>query len=235
MYNHSDIWKNITMIIFYVLVTLLILILILKQTVYLEFCINGLRSKFYVKWGFFKFKRYGNFILKEKHSTKFQKNKIRKTNQKNKTLYQSKIILQSNKKTAKIKSKKSNKNRKFLNKKTERNIKNKNRKNFKIFICILKCLTFEKLNIFEEIGLLAPDKTAFFLPILSSVTTIPLRFLRVRNFDYKIIPKYNELRFYTKVTTKISFRIIDLIYCIIKEFLHKLLYSNNFTRRREYE
>lgn len=207
MYNHSDVWKNITMIIFYVLVTLLILILILKQTVYFEFCINGLRSKLYIKWWLFEYK----------------------------TPWKNKLMYQCKQKLAKIKSKKSNKIRKFLNKKTERNIKNKNRKKFKIFICILKCLTFEKLNIFEEIGLLAPDKTAFFLPILSSVTTIPLRFLRVRNFDYKIIPKYNELRFYTKVTTKINFRIINLIFCIIKEFWSKLLYSNKFMRRKRYE
>lgn len=231
MYNHSDVWKNITMIIFYVLIICFILILFLRQNVYFEFCIDGLKSKLYIRWGFFKIKRYGDFVLKTKNSSQLI--------QQNEIIHQNKLTHKSKEKfTNKFKSKtlyKKSSFAKISNEKMKKNIKKKRREKLKIFIGALKCLTFESLAIYEEIGLLAPDKTALFLPVVSSITTIPLQFLCVKTFEYKIIPKYDELKFYTKITTKISFRIIDLICCIIKEFLHKLLYSNNFLRRKKYE
>lgn len=187
MYNHSDVWKNITMIIFVILVVLFILILFLKQILYFEFCINGLKSRVYIKYGFLKVRRCGDFDVN------------------------------------------------FLEEKKKGIAKEKKRKKFKIFLCILRCLSFENLSIYEEIGLLTPDKTALFLPVLSNISMLPLNLLRIISWDYKIVPKYSELKFKANVTAKISFRIIDLIYCIIKEFLHKLLYSNKFMRRKRYE
>lgn len=215
MYNRSDVWKNITMIIFYVLIALFILILLLRQTVYFEFCINGLKSRFCVRWGLFKIKRFGDFTLKTKSSTKFQSEQICQK----KTTYKNMLASTNNENKAKLKNE-------ILYEKLEK---------LKISRCILNCLTFENLGIYEEIGLLAPDMTALFLPILSNISMMPLNLLKIKFWNYKIVPRYSELKFKAKVTAKISFRIIDLIYCIIKEFLHKLLYSNKFMRRKRYE
>ena len=113
--------------------------------------------------------------------------------------------------------------------------KMKKKKKFEYMICLLKNVTFERLEIYEKFGLLVPDKTALFLPALSNITMLPLHFLKIKFLDYKVVPAYNELKFNAKIDAKISFRIINLIFCIIKEYWSKLLYSNKFTRRKRYE
>lgn len=113
--------------------------------------------------------------------------------------------------------------------------KTKKKKKFEYMICLLKNVTFERLKIYEKFGLLVPDKTALFLPVLSNITMLPLHFLKIKFLDYKVVPAYNELKFNAKIDAKINFRIINLIFCIIKEFWSKLLYSNKFTRRKRYE
>lgn len=113
--------------------------------------------------------------------------------------------------------------------------KAKKKKKFEYMICLLKNVTFERVKIYEKFGLLVPDKTALFLPVLSNITMLPLHFLKIKFLDYKVVPAYNELKFNAKIDAKINFRIINLIFCIIKEFWSKLLYSNKFTRRKRYE
>ncbi len=121
------------------------------------------------------------------------------------------------------------------NEKSTKSKKIKKKKKFEYMICLLKNVTFERVKIYEKFGLLLPDKTALFLPVLSNITMLPLHFLKIKFLDYKVVPAYNELKFNAKIDAKINFRIINLIFCIIKEFWSKLLYSNKFTRRKRYE
>lgn len=189
------------MIIFYIFIILIIIFISIKQKLYLEFCVAGLKSEVNIKFGFFKFKRYGNLILKSKNELKSEDIKQLKIDAEKNSM--------SIKKTKKMKKK----------------------KKFEYMICLIKNVTFERLEIYEKFGLLVPDKTALFIPILSNITMLPLHFLKIKFLDYKVIPMYNELKFNVKINAKISFRIIDLIFCIIKFFSSKLLYSNKFKRR----
>lgn len=202
MYNHSSIWKNITMIIFYIFIIFIIIFIFIKQKLHLEFYITGLKSELSIKFWFFKFKRYGNLTLKSKNKLKLEDTKKFKSD--------------AEKNSMGIK-------------------KTKKKKKFEYMICLLKNVTFERVKIYEKFGLLVPDKTALFLPVLSNITMLPLHFLKIKFLDYKVVPAYNELKFNAKIDAKINFRIINLIFCIIKEFWSKLLYSNKFTRRKRYE
>ena len=205
MYNHSSIWKNITMIIFYIFIIFIIVFIFIKQKLHLEFYIAGLKSELNIKFWFFKFKRYGNLTLMSKNKLKLEDIKKFKSD--------AEKISMGIKKAKKTKKK----------------------KKFEYMICLLKNVTFERVKIYEKFGLLVPDKTALFLPVLSNITMLPLHFLKIKFLDYKVVPAYNELKFNAKIDAKINFRIINLIFCIIKEFWSKLLYSNKFTRRKRYE
>ena len=66
MNNHSDIWKNITMIIFLILLVFLILILLLKFRIDVFFEIDGTKSFIKINFLFLEFKRKGSFILRRK-------------------------------------------------------------------------------------------------------------------------------------------------------------------------
>lgn len=202
MYNHGSIWKNITMIIFYIFIIFIIIFIFIKQKLHLEFYVAGLKSELSIKFWFFKFKRYGNLTLMSKNKLKLEDIKKFKSD--------------AEKNSMGIK-------------------KTKKKKKFEYMICLLKNVTFERLKIYEKFGLLVPDKTALFLPVLSNITMLPLHFLKIKFLDYKVVPAYNELKFNAKIDAKINFRIINLIFCIIKEFWSKLLYSNKFTRRKRYE
>lgn len=202
MYNHSSIWKNITMIIFYIFIIFIIIFIFIKQKLHLEFYVAGLKSELSIKFWFFKFKRYGNLSLMSKNRLKLEDIKKFKSD--------------AEKNSMGIK-------------------KTKKKKKFEYMICLLKNVTFERVKIYEKFGLLVPDKTALFLPVLSNITMLPLHFLKIKFLDYKVVPAYNELKFNAKIDAKINFRIINLIFCIIKEFWSKLLYSNKFTRRKRYE
>lgn len=202
MYNHGSIWKNITMIIFYIFIIFIIVFIFIKQKLHLEFYIAGLKSELNIKFWFFKFKRYGNLTLMSKNKLKLEDIKKFKSD--------------AEKNSMGIK-------------------KTKKKKKFEYMICLLKNVTFERLKIYEKFGLLVPDKTALFLPVLSNITMLPLHFLKIKFLDYKVVLAYNELKFNAKIDAKINFRIINLIFCIIKEFWSKLLYSNKFTRRKRYE
>lgn len=205
MYNHSSIWKNITMIILYIFIIFISVFIFKKQRLHLEFYIVGLKSELNVKFCFFKFKRYGNLTLKSKNKLNLEDIKKFKSD--------------AEKKSMKIKKTK----------------KMKKKKKIEYMICLLKNVTFERLEIYEKFGLLVPDKTALFLPVLSNITMLPLHFLKIKFLDCKVVPAYNELKFNAKIDAKINFRIINLIFCIIKEFWSKLLYSNKFMRRKRYE
>ena len=202
MYNHSSIWKNITMIIFYIFIIFIIIFIFIKQKLHLEFYVAGLKSELNIKFWFFKFKRYGNLTLMSKNRLKLEDIKKFKSD--------------AEKNSMGIK-------------------KTKKKKKFEYMICLLKNVTFERVKIYEKFGLLVPDKTALFLPVLSNITMLPLHFLKIKFLDYKVVPAYNDLKFNAKIDAKINFRIINLIFCIIKEFWSKLLYSNKFTRRKRYE
>lgn len=178
MYNHSSIWKNITMIIFCLFILLLILILTIKLNLNILLNIIGTQSKIKLEFLFFKFERNGKFVLKNKKG---------------------------------IKSKKSSKNK-----------KNKASKN--ILLKILKQGKYEKLYIYEEVGALEPFATAIVTAVASSITALPLQLLNINynNFQYKVVPIYLDLKFNLNIDAKISFRIIDIVFSIIEDFLHKL-------------
>ena len=73
MYNHSDIWKNITMIIFYLFLFILLLSLFIKLKICIYLDILGTQTKIKFKFLFFKFERNGKFVLKNKTLQKFLK------------------------------------------------------------------------------------------------------------------------------------------------------------------
>ena len=162
MYNHSSIWKNITMIIFYIFIIFIIVFIFIKQKLHLEFYIAGLKSELNIKFWFFKFKRYGNLTLMSKNKLKLEDIKKFKSD--------------AEKNSMGIKKAK----------------KTKKKKKFEYMICLLKNVTFERVKIYEKFGLLVPDKTALFLPVLSNITMLPLHFLKIKFLDYKVVPAYNE-------------------------------------------
>ena len=181
MYNHSNIWKNTTMIIFFILLVSLIFILLINIKLNIFFEIEGTTSNFKIKFLFFEFKRKGKFVLKAKKCK-------RKENQ----------------------NKHKNILKKFIDKKCIMNILSK--------------IKFEKLHIYEEIGLLEPFYTAIATSIISTLTIIPVRILNVKfdNFYYKAVPFYTDLKFKLKIESIISFKIINILFCIFKSILHKL-------------
>lgn len=108
-------------------------------------------------------------------------------------------------------------------------IKNKEKKNKilnfkKIKFWFFRHIKYEKVNIYEKIGLLDPAITAFSIPFLSAIITIPLFFLNIDydNFKYKSIPDYNNLVFVLDLDANASFSILNILQCIIKEKLSRL-------------
>ena len=170
MYNHSDIWKNITMIIFYLFLFILLLSLFIKLKICIYLDILGTQTKIKFKFLFFKFERNGKFVLKNKK--RINSKKIFKTKNIKKKI--SKIIL----------------------------------------FDILKYGKYEKLYIYEEVGIIEPFITAMATAIASSITAIPLHLLDINfnNFKYKVVPIYLDLKFNLNIETEISFRIIDIIF-----------------------
>ena len=120
---------------------------------------------------------------------------------------------------------------KLKNKRTENKVLNKKRMikkkkiNKKLILNIIKTIKFEKLYIYEEIGVLEPFTTAIATAIISNVTTFPIHLLNVNfnEFRYKVVPLYLEFKFNVNIDAQISLRIIDLLFSIIKFFLHKLI------------
>lgn len=94
----------------------------------------------------------------------------------------------------------------------------------KVKFWFFKNIQYDEVCIEEKIGALNPLLTAYALPFVATITTFPLHFLNVnfRNFQYNILPDYNQLIFVLHLKAKASFRIIDLIMSIFQEFLHKL-------------
>ena len=117
------------------------------------------------------------------------------------------------------------KNKKRINSKKIFKTKNIKKKISKIILFdILKYGKYEKLYIYEEVGIIEPFITAMATAIASSITAIPLHLLDINfnNFKYKVVPIYLDLKFNLNIETEISFRIIDIIFSIIDSFLHKL-------------
>lgn len=202
--NHSLIWKNITMIIF--------LILIIKFRFNISLKVQNFNSYFELKFLWLKFEKNGKLVLKNVE-------KDNKTNAKKEVLNLKLKKLANQKEILKLKEKKSNK------KLGKKNTKIRNRKFAKKILKILvKNLHFEKLYISEKIGLYGPIITALSVPILATLTSIPIQFLKINynNFRYEIAPVYNEFEFYLELDAKISFRLIDIISSIINEKLSKL-------------
>lgn len=100
----------------------------------------------------------------------------------------------------------------------------KKRPDLNFIMAVIKNLYFEKLVINEKIGLYEIIPTAFSVPILASITCLPLQFLKIdyNNLKYEIIPLYNEFKFEFCIDSIISFRIINVILSIINEKLSKL-------------
>ena len=97
-------------------------------------------------------------------------------------------------------------------------IKNIYQKNRKIFL-MLKKVNIERLYVYEEIGVLTPLATALSIPVVSTVTISLVKNLQINpeNFYYKINPNYTDLQFNLLLEADISFRIISVIFSIIKE------------------
>lgn len=125
-----------------------------------------------------------------------------------------KFILKSKENINKQKSKE-NKNRKN---------KSKEKKNNKFLKWFFKNIRYDEIQIFEKVGSIDVFSTAIALPIVSLITTIPLNTLNVnyKKFNYKIVPDYNNIVFNFLLNTKASFRIIDLLKCIIREKMLKI-------------
>lgn len=96
----------------------------------------------------------------------------------------------------------------FLNKNKQK-IKN-NKKNIK-FLKIVRKINFEKMYINVKVGLIEIMPTIFVVPLLSTLISNICAFLKVKKFDYKIMPSFNELKLQTKMELELSFRIIDLL------------------------
>lgn len=77
----------------------------------------------------------------------------------------------------------------------------------------LKKLNYDEIKINEKIGILDPSLTAISVPILSLVTTIPINYynLKLKHFNYNIVPDYNNLIFKFELEAKASFRLISLM------------------------
>ena len=92
--------------------------------------------------------------------------------------------------------------------------KRKNKKQNKIKASkIMKKIKIEELNINIKIGLLEIFPTVFSIPIISTIiaTILPLLKTEKNKIKYNIQPIYNEVAIQTKVTGKLTFRIIDLL------------------------
>ncbi len=114
------------------------------------------------------------------------------------------------------------KRKKDENKIDKKKNKKSNKKNFidkKFITDFMKKIKFEKLYIYEEIGFLEPFYTAIATSVISTLTVIPIRLLNVNydNFYYKVVPFYMDLKFKLKIETVISFKIINLLFFIIKK------------------
>ncbi len=98
----------------------------------------------------------------------------------------------------------------FLNKNKQKIKNNKNKKNIK-FLKIIRKINFEKMYINAKVGLIEIMPTIFVVPLLSTLISNICAFLKVKKFDYKIMPSFNELKLQTKMELELSFRIIDLL------------------------
>ena len=80
-------------------------------------------------------------------------------------------------------------------------------------ILFFKSLEIEKLNINVLVGVILLFPTIFSVPILATlfeyIKTIPLK--KLKNFNYCILPVYDNLKFFLEVDTVIKVRIFDLI------------------------
>lgn len=197
MNNHSDIWKNITMIIFLILLVFLLLILLLKFKIDVFFEIDGTKSFIKINFLFFEFKRKGSFFLRRK----CLKHKTRK-----------KSICRSNTFKEVLKNKREN----TLARNLSKNNMSWNKKNvtWKFLSKVIRNIKFEKLEIYEEIGVLGPTMTSYALPIVSTLTVAPLNLLNINynKFKYKIIPDYKNLKLKIVIDSQISFRLIKIIF-----------------------
>lgn len=115
------------------------------------------------------------------------------------------LILKIDKKDVKI----------FGNKNKQKIKNNKKRKNIKSFK-IIKNIKFENLFINAKVGLIEIMPTVFAVPVISTLAANICAILKIKKFNYKIIPDFNKLTFQTKMDLQISFRIIDLL---IAQFL----------------
>ena len=79
---------------------------------------------------------------------------------------------------------------------------------------VIRNIKFEKLEIYEEIGVLEPTMTSYALPIVSTLTVAPLNLLNINynKFKYKIIPDYKNLKLKILIDSQISFRLIKIIF-----------------------
>lgn len=84
---------------------------------------------------------------------------------------------------------------------------------------LLQHLRYDAITIHEKMGTMEPVSTAYAIPVLSAITTIPLHFLQVnyRNFVFQIEPDYEHLIFTFQLEAIASFRIVDLIVGMISE------------------
>lgn len=180
------------------IIFLILIILIIKFKFHISLKIQNFNSCFELKFLWLKFDKKGKFVLKN-------------TKRADKINSQEEIL--------NFKAKKSNE------KVGKKRIQTKKRKFTNALLKVLaRNMHFEKLSISEKIGLYEPMATALSIPILSTLTNVPLQFLKVNynNFRYKITPIYNEFEFYLDVNAKISFRLIDIISSIINEKMSKL-------------
>lgn len=216
MYNHSNIWQNITMIIFLMFLLIIFIITLIKFKVIVNLEIDGTKSYIFIRFLFWKIERNGKFsLIKKKNKVDYSEyKKVKNINEKKKNLN--------------IKNKRSNilKNKfRYFNKFFENN--ETNNKILKFLKKILKKIRFDKLEIQEEIGFLEPNLTAYLVPAMSIITLIPIKVLDVnlKKFKYKITPFYTDLRFRINIKAEVSFRVIKIIFSIITEKMHKLFYS----------
>lgn len=210
--NHSSIWKNITMIIFFILLLFLILILLIRFQIKIYLKIDGMKSYFEIKFICLKFKKYGHLCLKKKENLNARKKKFEKVIAQ-KTLYGAK--------------KKTKKNSCGNLKKDVKEKANLFSSNIKLFLKILKKIKIEQMYIYEKFGFLNPLMTSLIFPIISFLTIAPLNFFSVnhQNFKYEILPQYNDLKLNLVVKAKISFRIIEIIACIIECKFAQIIYK----------
>ena len=196
MHNHSNVWKNITMIIFYIfLIFLSVLVFFQFRTkIYLQIDGTKIIAKF--KFYFWEFSIKGDFFLISKKEK----------------------ALNASEKFLKIKVLRNIFNR-IKKMKKERTLSKKT------LLKILKSIKIEKLYIYEEIGLGEPFGTALAVPAISLITTLPLNLLNLNYNDYKytLKPAYLEYKFNCSLDVEFSFSIIKIICCKINEKLHKLI------------